>query len=59
VIATLYRSRITSGAILLMIVAALVALATALLVSDAGDAAVTWLTQSWRALLDHVMGWLR
>jgi len=59
VIATLYRSRITSGAILLMVVAALVALATALLVSHAGDAAVTWLTQSWRALLDYVMGWLR
>ncbi|GAA3106121.1 putative cytokinetic ring protein SteA [Pseudonocardia yunnanensis] len=59
VIATLYRSRITSGAILLMIVAALVALATALLVSHAGDAAVTWLTQSWRALFDYVMGWLR
>jgi uncharacterized membrane-anchored protein len=57
VIAALYRSRISTGAILLMIAAAVVAAAAALLVSDAGDAVLAWLVQSWNALTGLVRGW--
>jgi uncharacterized membrane-anchored protein len=57
VIATLYRSRISTGAILLMIAAAVVAIGAALLVSDAGDAVLAWLGQSWDALVGLVRGW--
>lgn len=58
VIASLYRSRVSLGAILLMIGAALVAIVAALLVSDAGDAVLIWITQLWRGLIDTVGGWL-
>jgi uncharacterized membrane-anchored protein len=57
VIASLYRSRISAGVILLMIGAALVAALAALLVSDAGDAVLTWIGQLWSGLLDTVAGW--
>jgi uncharacterized membrane-anchored protein len=57
VIATLYRSRISVGAILLMIGAAVVAIVAALLVSDAGDAVLAWVSRSWGALLEVVRGW--
>ena len=57
VIAGLYRSRISTGAILLMIAAAVVAAVAALLVSDAGDAVLAWLVQSWNALVGLVRGW--
>jgi uncharacterized membrane-anchored protein len=57
VIAALYRSRISTGAILLMVAAALVAVLTALLVSDAGDALLTWLSQGWLALVEQIKGW--
>jgi uncharacterized membrane-anchored protein len=58
VIASLYRSRISFGAILLMIGAALVAVVAALLVSDAGEAVLVWLAQTWQGLLDQVREWL-
>jgi uncharacterized membrane-anchored protein len=57
VIAALYRSRISFGAVLLMISAAVVAMAAALLVSDAGDALLAWLAQSWTALIEQIRGW--
>ena len=57
VIAALYRSRISFGAVLLMISAAVVAVAAALLVSDAGDALLAWLAQSWTALIEQIRGW--
>jgi uncharacterized membrane-anchored protein len=57
VIAALYRSRISFGAVLLMIAAAAVAVVAALLVSDAGDAVVAWLSQSWLGLLEQIKGW--
>ena len=57
VIATLYRSRISVGAILLLIGAAVVAVAAALLVSDAGDAILAWITTTWAALLETIKGW--
>lgn len=57
VIATLYRSRISVGAILLMIGAAVVAIVAALLVSDAGDAILAWVSQSWTGLTGLIKGW--
>jgi uncharacterized membrane-anchored protein len=44
-ISTLYRSRLSIGAVLLMLAAVLVAVVAALLVSDAGDALLAWLQQ--------------
>jgi uncharacterized membrane-anchored protein len=57
VIANLYRSRVSFGAVLLMIAAAAVAVVAALLVSDAGDALLAWLTQGWLGLLEQIRGW--
>ncbi|OZM75554.1 putative cytokinetic ring protein SteA [Pseudonocardia sp. MH-G8] len=57
VIASLYRSRISIGAILLMVGAALVAVVAALLVSDAGEAVLTWLTQTWLGLVEQIRSW--
>jgi uncharacterized membrane-anchored protein len=51
VIASLYRSRISVGAIVLMVAAAAVAVLAALLVSDAGDAVLAWIGQAWRAVV--------
>ncbi|MDN5747455.1 MAG: putative cytokinetic ring protein SteA [Pseudonocardia sp.] len=58
VIAALYRSRVSLGAILLMVGAAMVAIVAALLVSDAGDAVLVWITQLWTGLVDTAGGWL-
>jgi uncharacterized membrane-anchored protein len=57
VIAALYRSRVSTGAVVLMIVAALVAVVAALFVSTAGDALLVWLLQSWNGLLETIKGW--
>lgn len=57
VIAALYRSRISFGAILLMIFAAVVAIVAALLVSDAGEALLAWLQQGWLGAYDQIRGW--
>jgi uncharacterized membrane-anchored protein len=57
-IAALYRSRVSTGAILLMIVAALVAASAALFVSAAGDGVLVWLLQTWNGLLEMIKGWL-
>ena len=54
VIAALYRSRISLGGILLMIGAVVVAVVAALLVSDAGDAVLAWLSQVWERLLHQI-----
>lgn len=51
VLASLYRSRISTGAILLMIAAAVVAIGAALLVSDAGDAVLDWVVRTWDGLV--------
>jgi uncharacterized membrane-anchored protein len=56
VIASLYRSRVSVGAILLMVCSALVAILAALLVSDAGEAVFTWLTQVWAGLVQQIRG---
>jgi uncharacterized membrane-anchored protein len=54
VIASLYRSRISVGAILLLVGSALVAVLAALLVSDAGEAVLAWLVQVWAGLVQAV-----
>ncbi|WP_103383321.1 putative cytokinetic ring protein SteA [Pseudonocardia dioxanivorans] len=54
-IAALYRSRISVGAIVLMIVAAAVAVVAALLVSRAGDAVFDAIVQAWHT----VVGWFK
>ena len=40
-----------------MIGAAVVAIVAALLVSDAGDAILAWVSQGWGALLEVIRGW--
>lgn len=57
VIATLYRSRVSVGVILLLVGAVLVAGLVALLVSDAGDAVLTALGQWWSELVGVAAGW--
>jgi uncharacterized membrane-anchored protein len=57
VITSLYRSRISTGAVVLMVAAALVAVLAALLVSDAGDALLAWVAQNWFGLLEQIKGW--
>jgi len=57
VIAGLYRSRVSTGAILLLILAALIAAGMALFVSTAGDAVLVWLTQVWHGLVATTKGW--
>ncbi len=58
VIAALYRSRVSAGAVLLMVIAALAAVGAALFVSTAGDAVLAWLLQTWNGLLATIKGWL-
>ena len=49
-LAALYRSRVPIAAVVLLAVAALAAVATTLMVSNAGDAVLTWLAQVWDGL---------
>jgi uncharacterized membrane-anchored protein len=56
VIAALYRSRISAGAVLLLLGAVLTAVVAALLVSDAGDAVLAWLAQLWSDAVEWVRG---
>jgi len=57
VVTALYRSRISAAAIVLMVAAVLVAGAVALVVSDAGDAALIWLRQLWAMGVETARGW--
>lgn len=57
VIRTLHRSRISTGAVLLLLAAVVAAGVAALAVSAAGDAAGVWLAQTVRAAFEHVKGW--
>jgi uncharacterized membrane-anchored protein len=54
-LATLYRSRLSVGAVLLLVAAVLVAVVAALLVSDAGDAVLVWLSRL--SVVDQIVGW--
>jgi uncharacterized membrane-anchored protein len=55
-VAALYRSRVSIGAVLLLVVAVLGAVAAALAVTHAGDALLAWLTQLWDGLRTAVGG---
>ncbi len=55
---TLYRSRLSFGAVVLLTSSALVAIVAALLVSDAGGALWAWLLGTWEAAVAMVQGWL-
>jgi uncharacterized membrane-anchored protein len=57
VVATLYRSRVSLGTVLLLVAAVLIAGAAALSVSDAGEAALAWVRVSWTGLTETVGGW--
>ena len=54
-LATLYRSRLSVGAVLLLVAAVLVAVVAALLVSDAGDAVLVWLSRL--SVVEQILGW--
>ncbi|HEX9339198.1 MAG TPA: putative cytokinetic ring protein SteA [Pseudonocardiaceae bacterium] len=54
-VATLHRARVSTGAVVLLILAVLVAVAIALVVSDAGQVYLHWLADAYR----NVVGWLR
>lgn len=53
-VATLYRSRVTSGALVLLVAAAVVAVVAALLVSAAGDAVLALVSEVWRRVTGTV-----
>jgi uncharacterized membrane-anchored protein len=54
-VATLARARVATSAVLLMILAVLIAVAIALIVSDAGQVYLHWLTDTWH----NVETWVR
>ena len=56
-IASMYRGRTMVGPILLLVLAALVAVVVALLVSGAGDTVLAWVTQTYQQIADLVRGW--
>ncbi len=56
-IASMYRGRTMVGPVLLLLLAALVAVVVALLVSGAGDAVLAWVTQTYRQVADLIGGW--
>ncbi|CAM3740236.1 putative cytokinetic ring protein SteA [Smaragdicoccus niigatensis] len=55
-IATLYRSRVSGGAVALLILAALVAVVVAVLVSNAGAEILTWAIALWNKIALWVQG---
>ncbi|MQA16314.1 MAG: thiamine pyrophosphokinase [Pseudonocardiaceae bacterium] len=55
-VAALHRSRVSGGVVLLMVLAALIAVATALLVSDVGGAYTGLVVDSWNDLLSWLKG---
>ncbi|EMD28335.1 putative cytokinetic ring protein SteA [Amycolatopsis azurea] len=50
-VATLHRSRVSIGAIVLLVVATLVAVAAALLVSDVGSVYLDWIRETWNSFI--------
>ena len=55
-VATLHRSRVSVGAVLLLVLAALVAVAVGLAVSGVGDAYLDWLVNTWHTFTNWVGG---
>ncbi|OLF04751.1 thiamine pyrophosphokinase [Actinophytocola xinjiangensis] len=57
-VATLHRSRVSFGAVLLLVIAALVAVLVALAVSGVGGVYLDWAGDSWNSLLTWIKGLL-
>ncbi|KZF12159.1 thiamine pyrophosphokinase, partial [Rhodococcus sp. EPR-157] len=57
-VATLYRSRVSGGAIALLILAALVAVIVALVVSNMGGEVMDWAVTMWNSFVTWVQGLL-
>ncbi|GAA3855098.1 putative cytokinetic ring protein SteA [Amycolatopsis tucumanensis] len=55
-VAALHRSRVSLGAVVLLVVAALVAVAVALLMSDVGGAYLDWARSTWDSFASWVKG---
>jgi uncharacterized membrane-anchored protein len=55
-VATLHRSRVSIGAVVLLVVAALLVVLTAFLVSDVGDVYVDWLQAQWASFTTWIKG---
>ncbi|GAA4443924.1 putative cytokinetic ring protein SteA [Actinokineospora soli] len=55
-VATLHRSRVSAGAVALLVLAALVALGAALAVSGVGGAYLDWAAGVWNSFVDWVKG---
>ncbi|MEO6881148.1 MAG: putative cytokinetic ring protein SteA [Mycobacteriaceae bacterium] len=55
-VATLYRSRVSGGAVLLLVLAAVIAIAVALAVSGAGQVYVDHALDLWRSFIDWAGG---
>jgi uncharacterized membrane-anchored protein len=57
-VATLYRNRISSGAIALLVLTMLIAIIVALWVSRTDTVALHWMLDYWNRLSAHVQGWV-
>ncbi|RZS29526.1 putative membrane-anchored protein [Herbihabitans rhizosphaerae] len=55
-VATLHRARVSVGLVVLLVVAALVAIAAALLFSDAGGTYTDWIVNTWNSFTSWVKG---
>ncbi|GAB2797290.1 putative cytokinetic ring protein SteA [Amycolatopsis magusensis] len=55
-VATLHRGRVSGGMIIFLLLAALAVVAAALLVSDAGEVYLDWITDTWRSFMNWVKG---
>ncbi|RZQ60306.1 putative cytokinetic ring protein SteA [Amycolatopsis suaedae] len=55
-VATLHRSRVSIGAVVLLVVAALAVVVAALLVSDVGDVYTDWVVDTWNSFTTWVKG---
>ncbi|AWK72390.1 putative cytokinetic ring protein SteA [Rhodococcus sp. NPDC019627] len=58
-VATLYRSRVSGGAIALLVLAALVAVIVALVVSNVGGEALDWAIATWNSFALWVQGFFK
>ena len=57
-VATLYRSRVSGGAIALLVLAALIAIVVALVASNMGTEVVEWATDLWNRTVVWIQGWI-
>lgn len=55
-VATLHRSRVSVGAVVMLVIAALLVVLAALLVSDIGGVYLDWVKTQWSALVEWVKG---